>query len=202
MWFPNAHIHSKTLRGVSSGQGKRVTTGGDSNCPWARALLGFVSLLNITFTLALTFLNPTLEKPHAIILKGSHGNKHKDKALQDIGLPLKLPGNGPNRNTKTMRLKEVVESSHRRKRGMILPFEPHSLTFDGITYSKHSCVVEMVLLGMSCGLNLIWIAVSQFGDLTTTVEVNETVKEFLRRYFGYKDDFVGVAAGVVANFGQ
>ncbi|KAG2371055.1 Pleiotropic drug resistance protein [Vigna angularis] len=109
------------------------------------ALLGFVSLLNITFTLALTFLNP-LEKPQAIILKESHGNKHKDKTLQDIGLPLKLPGNGPNRNTETdfeklfnfcasVRPKEVVDSSHRRKRGMILPFEPHSLTFDGIAYS-------------------------------------------------------------------
>ncbi|XP_014500002.1 ABC transporter G family member 40 isoform X2 [Vigna radiata var. radiata] len=112
----------------------------------AGALLGFVSLLNITFTLALTFLNP-LEKPQAIILKESHENKHKDKTLQDIGLPLKLPGN--------VRPKEVVESSHRRKKGMILPFEPHSLTFDGITYSvdmpqemKNNGVIEdrLVLL--------------------------------------------------------
>lgn len=35
----------------------------------------------------------------------------------------------------SVRPKAVVESSHRRKRGMVLPFEPHSLTFDGITYS-------------------------------------------------------------------
>ncbi|XP_027926159.1 pleiotropic drug resistance protein 1-like [Vigna unguiculata] len=98
------------------------------------ALLGFVALLNITFTLALTFLNP-LEKPQAIILKESHGNKHEDKTLQDIGLPLKLPGNGPSSSIETVRPKEVAEPSHGRKRGMILPFEPHSLTFDGITYS-------------------------------------------------------------------
>ncbi|KAG4963032.1 hypothetical protein JHK82_039706 [Glycine max] len=38
---------------------------------------------------------------------------------------------------------------------------------------------------------------SQFGDVTSEVELNETVKEFLRRYFGYRDDFVGVPAGVV-----
>ncbi|WVZ00700.1 hypothetical protein V8G54_026769 [Vigna mungo] len=41
---------------------------------------------------------------------------------------------------------------------------------------------------------------SQFLDLTTTVEVNETVKEFLRRYFIYRDDCVGVVVGVVVGF--
>lgn len=35
----------------------------------------------------------------------------------------------------SVRLEGIVESSHRRKRGMVLPFEPHSLTFDEITYS-------------------------------------------------------------------
>jgi hypothetical protein len=29
----------------------------------------------------------------------------------------------------------IVESSHMMKRGMVLPFEPHSLIFDEITYS-------------------------------------------------------------------
>ncbi|KAK7335964.1 hypothetical protein VNO80_28128 [Phaseolus coccineus] len=131
----------------------------------AGALLGFVALLNITFTLSLTYLNP-LEKPRAIILKESHGNKHKEKTLQDIILPLRLPGNAPSSNIETdfqkpfnfhapVRPKEVVESSHGRKRGMVLPFEPHSLTFDGITYSvdmpqemKNNGVIEdrLVLL--------------------------------------------------------
>ena len=35
----------------------------------------------------------------------------------------------------SVRPEAPVESSHSRKRGMVLPFEPHSLTFDGITYS-------------------------------------------------------------------
>jgi len=29
--------------------------------------------------------------------------------------------------------------------------------------------------------------------------IKETVKEFVRRYFGYRDDFVGVGAGVVCS---
>ena len=28
-----------------------------------------------------------------------------------------------------------VEKNHTRKKGMVLPFEPHSITFDEVTYS-------------------------------------------------------------------
>jgi len=28
-----------------------------------------------------------------------------------------------------------VESSHGKKKGMVLPFEPHSITFDEVVYS-------------------------------------------------------------------
>ena len=48
--------------------------------------------------------------------------------------------------------------------------------------------------------SLYGLVASQFGDVTSAVELNETVKEFLRRYFGYRDDFVGVAACVVVGF--
>ncbi|KAL2968076.1 hypothetical protein AAZX31_15G011500 [Glycine max] len=137
----------------------------------AGALLGFVVLLNITFTLALTYLNPP-EMSRAVIFKESHGNRNKDRTLDDIRLSLRLTGNAPSSNLEignlddngtesmssrsaSVRPKAAVESSHRRKRGMVLPFEPHSLTFDGITYSvdmpqemKNQGVVEdrLVLL--------------------------------------------------------
>jgi hypothetical protein len=29
----------------------------------------------------------------------------------------------------------ATETNHSRKRGMVLPFEPHSITFDEVTYS-------------------------------------------------------------------
>ncbi|KAI6689986.1 hypothetical protein NL676_026814, partial [Syzygium grande] len=45
------------------------------------------------------------------------------------------------------------------------------------------------------------LVVSQFGDLTNTLEDNgQTVKDFLRDYFGFKDDFLGAVAGAVLGF--
>jgi ABC-type multidrug transport system permease subunit len=45
------------------------------------------------------------------------------------------------------------------------------------------------------------LVATQFGDdVTSRIETNETVKEFIRRYFGYRDDFVGIAAFVVVGF--
>ncbi|KAK7271149.1 hypothetical protein RJT34_26804 [Clitoria ternatea] len=107
------------------------------------ALLGFVILLNITFTLALTYLN-SLGKPQAVISKESHGNRHKDKILEDNGNTLdsnietgNLDDGIENMCSRlaSVRPDSAVESSHNRKRGMVLPFEPNSLTFDEITYS-------------------------------------------------------------------
>jgi hypothetical protein len=41
------------------------------------------------------------------------------------------------RNGESTSTKETVavETNHSRKRGMVLPFEPHSITFDEVTYS-------------------------------------------------------------------
>ncbi|KAG4947901.1 hypothetical protein JHK82_041072 [Glycine max] len=101
----------------------------------AGALLGFVVLLNITFTLALTYLNHPFN---------CHAGNLDDNGTESMSS-----------RSASVRPKAAVESSHRRKRGMVLPFEPHSLTFDGITYSvdmpqemKNQGVVEdrLVLL--------------------------------------------------------
>ncbi|KAJ8773506.1 hypothetical protein K2173_005752 [Erythroxylum novogranatense] len=40
------------------------------------------------------------------------------------------------------------------------------------------------------------LVASQFGDVTKTVETGETVEEYLRNYFGFRHDFLGVVAGV------
>ncbi|XP_027344794.1 pleiotropic drug resistance protein 1-like isoform X3 [Abrus precatorius] len=83
------------------------------------ALIGFMFLFNIIYTLALTFLNP-FEKPEATITENSEGNMPNDKTREH-----KLP-----------RLALlVIGSRHEKKRGMILPFEPYSITFDQIVYS-------------------------------------------------------------------
>jgi hypothetical protein len=41
---------------------------------------------------------------------------------------------------------------------------------------------------------------SQFGDVQNTIESDQTVAEFVRSYFGFHHDFLGVVAFMVAAF--
>ncbi|CAI9772324.1 unnamed protein product [Fraxinus pennsylvanica] len=72
------------------------------------ALLGFVFLFNLFFVLSLTYLNP-FEKPQATILEESEDDASSERA-------------------------DANEANQNKKRGMILPFEPHSITFDDVQY--------------------------------------------------------------------
>ncbi|RHN48292.1 putative iron-chelate-transporting ATPase [Medicago truncatula] len=73
------------------------------------ALIGYTLIFNFGYILALTFLN-------------LRNGKSRSGSIS----PSTLPGR-----------KETVgvETNHRRKRGMVLPFEPHSITFDEVSYS-------------------------------------------------------------------
>ncbi|CAE5957576.1 unnamed protein product [Arabidopsis arenosa] len=77
------------------------------------ALLGFVVLFNFGFTLALTFLN-SLGKPQAVIAEEPASDETELQSARTEG---------------------VVEAGANKKRGMVLPFEPHSITFDNVVYS-------------------------------------------------------------------
>lgn len=44
------------------------------------------------------------------------------------------------------------------------------------------------------------LVASQYGDIDDVLDNGETVKQFLKDYFGFKHDFLGVVAGVVAAF--
>ncbi|KAL3633436.1 transcription factor [Castilleja foliolosa] len=68
---------------------------------------GYMWLFNIFYLVALTYLNP-YEKPEAVLL-----DETENDAQVSVG----------------------SSSIENKKRGMILPFEPHSLTFDDIRYS-------------------------------------------------------------------
>ncbi|XP_010532150.1 PREDICTED: ABC transporter G family member 40-like isoform X2 [Tarenaya hassleriana] len=78
------------------------------------ATVGFTLLFNFCFALSITFLN-AIGKPQAI-LPEEHASG----------------GNDPGNETE---LRVGAEGNGNRKRGMVLPFEPHSLTFDNVTYS-------------------------------------------------------------------
>ncbi|WOH10728.1 hypothetical protein DCAR_0730198 [Daucus carota subsp. sativus] len=73
----------------------------------AGALVGFVCLFNYGYMLALIYLDP-LGKPQAIIPKDGDATELAESAAED---------------------------THEKKKGMVLPFEPHSITFDDIKYS-------------------------------------------------------------------
>ncbi|PHU15684.1 Pleiotropic drug resistance protein 1 [Capsicum chinense] len=72
------------------------------------ALIGFTIVFNICYSLALAYLNP-FGKPQAIISEGSD-------------------------DAKTTSIEKEVSNSEDRnkKKGMVLPFEPHSITFDKV----------------------------------------------------------------------
>ncbi|KAK7349162.1 hypothetical protein VNO77_06307 [Canavalia gladiata] len=77
------------------------------------ALIGFIFLFNLLYTLALTYQN-TFEKPQATATDQS-GTMLNDRTGED---ELTRLGSG-----------------HGKKRGMVLPFEPYSIIFDQIVYS-------------------------------------------------------------------
>ncbi|VFQ72414.1 unnamed protein product [Cuscuta campestris] len=79
------------------------------------ALFGFVILFNACYAIALRFLNP-FGKSQALIADDD------DNETSSI------------RNT-SQEQSNVATLTETHKRGMVLPFEPHSLTFDNVTYS-------------------------------------------------------------------
>ncbi|XP_021831297.1 pleiotropic drug resistance protein 1-like [Prunus avium] len=116
------------------------------------ALIGYVLIFNVCFTVALTYLNP-LEKQQAVKSEESQSKEHDEKSgevgwSQNKGHSLIPQINSDNGEECT---------NHNKKRGMVLPFEPHSITFDKITYSvdmpqsmKNQGVVEDKLVLLKC----------------------------------------------------
>nr|XP_048332096.1 pleiotropic drug resistance protein 1-like isoform X3 [Ziziphus jujuba var. spinosa] len=107
------------------------------------ALIGFIFLFNFLFTLALKYLNP-FGKPQAIISKEALVEKIARKTGEFIELSSKFGntaerGNESRRNissrTLSARVGSINEANVNGKRGMILPFEPLSITFDEIRYA-------------------------------------------------------------------
>ncbi|KAG8486122.1 hypothetical protein CXB51_019472 [Gossypium anomalum] len=87
------------------------------------ALLGFVLVFNLFYTLALTFLNP---------LKESRSLKSEDESNEeDDKSGVHAPPQPKGCDTEQLKSKAELD----RKKGMILPFEPHCITFEEVVYS-------------------------------------------------------------------
>ncbi|XP_017215242.1 pleiotropic drug resistance protein 1-like [Daucus carota subsp. sativus] len=97
------------------------------------ALLGYIFLFNFSFTLALNFLNP-LGKPQAIIPAESYKGRTKEGVNQQSfkdGSDHMAKNSPPFLSART----EDTAEAHNKRKGMVLPFEPHSITFNEIKYS-------------------------------------------------------------------
>ncbi|KAI5315665.1 hypothetical protein L3X38_044841 [Prunus dulcis] len=130
------------------------------------ALIGYIFMFNICFSLSLTYLNP-LGKTQAVKSEEYQSNEHDEKSgkvgrSQTRGNSL-IPqvstdseDGSTSSKPSSVRTEATTDTNH-KKRGMVLPFEPHSITFDEITYSvdmpqamKNQGVLEDKLVLLKC----------------------------------------------------
>ncbi|KAI3454014.1 hypothetical protein Pfo_010677 [Paulownia fortunei] len=98
------------------------------------ASFGFIWIFNILYLLSLTYLDP-FEKPQAVLPEETEDDAQKGGSVSRVS----AQGNESTRRSISSGSSSVrtdaIAANENRKRGMILPFEPHSLTFDDIRYS-------------------------------------------------------------------
>uniref|UniRef100_A0A7N2R4K9 ABC transporter domain-containing protein n=2 Tax=Quercus lobata TaxID=97700 RepID=A0A7N2R4K9_QUELO len=107
----------------------------------AGALVGFLLVFNIIFTLALAYLNPFGK---AQTVKSDEPESNEQGQRRGEGIQSTLRGNSSShhsnigsrrRSSSSARSGAEIEASRNGKRGMVLPFDQHSITFDDIIYS-------------------------------------------------------------------
>ncbi|XP_020535290.1 pleiotropic drug resistance protein 1 isoform X2 [Jatropha curcas] len=104
------------------------------------ALIGFTLLFNVAYTLALTYLN-SFEKPGAVKVEDYKSNDDIDEAEGDIELSFQHKPKTEHQDefrksfASCRSLSARTQAVSKRKKGMILPFDPHYITFHDITYS-------------------------------------------------------------------
>ncbi|XVF26672.1 hypothetical protein REPUB_Repub14bG0037900 [Reevesia pubescens] len=112
-------------------------------------LIGFVLLFNFLFALALTYLNP-FEKARAVISEESESNEQANGVAVGGNIQLSNFESSSSHVTRSEIQDDIQRSISsksssmteatvgaigNKKKGMVLPFEPHSITFDDIVYS-------------------------------------------------------------------
>ncbi|KAF8016621.1 hypothetical protein BT93_H1981 [Corymbia citriodora subsp. variegata] len=125
------------------------------------ALFGFIILFNFGFSVALALLNP-FGKSQTV--KSADPEDNEEVNRMGVSIQLHSQGsslkNGSGRSSKSTPIGLEKTVAANRKRGMVLPFEQHSITFDEIIYSvdmpqemKKQGVLEdkLVLLKGVCG---------------------------------------------------
>ncbi|KAM7490318.1 hypothetical protein LguiA_033239 [Lonicera macranthoides] len=108
------------------------------------ASVGYVFLFNFLFTVALTYLNPfsknqailseeTVAERNAIKIGGSVELSSRKKSFRENGNEVRGSLSSRSMSARVGGITNGAEQN--RKRGMVLPFEPFSITFDDIRYA-------------------------------------------------------------------
>ncbi|XAR69346.1 Sulfate-transporting ATPase [Bertholletia excelsa] len=107
------------------------------------ALVAYVLVFNFLFTIALAYLNP-FGKPQAVLSEETLAERNACKTGESIELSSKGKsssrkggevGRSASSTSASSRVNSISEASQHTKRGMVLPFEPLSITFDDVRYS-------------------------------------------------------------------
>ncbi|KAG8070337.1 hypothetical protein GUJ93_ZPchr0006g42732 [Zizania palustris] len=107
----------------------------DPNWYWigVGALLGYIMLFNILFVLFLNWLDP-LGKGQTVVSEEELREKHVNRTGENVEL-LALGTDAQNSPSDANAGRGEITGAETRKRGMVLPFTPLSLTFNDIRYS-------------------------------------------------------------------
>ncbi|XP_008785597.2 ABC transporter G family member 39 [Phoenix dactylifera] len=111
----------------------------DANWYWigVGALLGYIFLFNILFVFFLDWLDP-LGKGQTVISEAELKEKHANRTGESIELlPAGTDSSNPTASSQESDrdIRRASQNGESRKKGMVLPFTPLSLTFDDIRYS-------------------------------------------------------------------
>ncbi|KAL1557394.1 transcription factor [Salvia divinorum] len=129
-----AHSWSKLVNGTKLGVLVLESRGFFPQQYWywigVGALFGFVWIFNILYLLCLTFLG-AYDKPQAVLPENVEDDSHVHASAS------RNPAQGSEgvRRSISSGRSDAIELTENQKKGMILPFEPHSLTFDDVRYS-------------------------------------------------------------------
>ncbi|KAI3468322.1 hypothetical protein Pfo_024985 [Paulownia fortunei] len=132
------HSWSKLINGTKLGVHVMQSRGFFPQANWywigLGAVIGFVFLFNILYLIALAYLDP-YEKPQAVLPEENEDDAQKGGSVSRVSAQgdanTRRSVSSGSSSTRT----DAIEADENRKRGMILPFEPHSITFDDIRYS-------------------------------------------------------------------
>lgn len=97
-------------------------------------LLGYVLLLNFIFVIALTFLDP-IGKGQTVISREALNDKEANRTGKSIELPNKMRNSSSRSSKGSINKAGDWADTADQKKGMVLPFTPHSITFENVKYS-------------------------------------------------------------------